>query len=123
MLVGQSSGNTPFGTSKGIVTPKSGNIRINDIRFYNFGAGTKSLVTCAGCDSPSSFSNLGMWKLKNKLWPKERDPPMAKFDERGNLLSCPEGLKKLYLRHYDPCNVLNAACKISAFILQYCFEV
>ena len=60
MLVGQSSGNTPFGTSKGIVTPKSGNIRINDIRFYNFGAGTKSLVTCAGCDSPSSFSNLGM---------------------------------------------------------------
>ena len=43
----------------------------------------------------------GMWKLKNKLWPKERDPPMAKLDEKGYLISCPEGLKKLYLRHYE----------------------
>ena len=47
-----------------------------------------------------NLNQNGMWKLKNKLWPKERDPPMAKFDERGNLISCPEGLKKLYLRHY-----------------------
>ena len=26
---------------------------------------------------------------------------MAKFDEKRNLISCPEGLKKLYLRHYE----------------------
>ena len=41
-----------------------------------------------------------MWKLKNQLCPKELDPPMAKFDEKGNLVSCPESLKSLYLRHY-----------------------
>ena len=33
------------------------------------------------------FSQGGMWKLKNKLWPKEHDPPMAKLDQRGNLIS------------------------------------
>ena len=42
----------------------------------------------------------GMWKLKNQLWPKERDPPLAKFDEKGNLISSTEALKSLYLRHY-----------------------
>ena len=26
---------------------------------------------------------------------------MAKFDEKGNLISCPGALKKLYLRHYE----------------------
>ena len=35
------------------------------------------------------LSQIGMWKLKNQLWPKERDPPMAKFDRKGNLISCP----------------------------------
>ena len=46
------------------------------------------------------FSQLGMWRLKNKLWPKEHDPPMAKNDEKGNLISAPGALKKLYLQHY-----------------------
>ena len=46
------------------------------------------------------FSQTGMWKLKNRLWPKEQDPPMAKLDDKGNLISEPNALKKLYLQHY-----------------------
>ena len=46
------------------------------------------------------FSQSGMWKLKNKLWPKDQDPPMAKIDEGGNLITTPGELKKLYLQHY-----------------------
>ena len=47
-----------------------------------------------------SFSQPGLWKLKNKLLPKELDPPMAKYDEKGNLISAPNALKDLYLQHY-----------------------
>ena len=42
-----------------------------------------------------------MWKLKNKLMPKEMDPPMAKFDDKGNLITAPNLLKNLYLEHYE----------------------
>ena len=48
-----------------------------------------------------NLNQNGMRKLKNKLWPKERDPPMAKLDDKGNLISSPDGLKTLYLRHYE----------------------
>ena len=41
-----------------------------------------------------------MWRLKNKLIPKELDPPMGKLDESGNLITAPSALKKLYLDHY-----------------------
>ena len=41
-----------------------------------------------------------MWKLKNQLVPKERDPPMAKMDNQGNLITAPEALRKLYLGTY-----------------------
>ena len=51
-------------------------------------------------NSGDRLNQNGMWKLKNQLWPKERDPPMAKFDEKGNLISGTEALKSLYLRHY-----------------------
>ena len=50
--------------------------------------------------SDGRFSQTGMWKLKNKLWPKEQDPPMAKYDVKGNLISVPSALRKLYLEHY-----------------------
>ena len=46
------------------------------------------------------FSQTGMWRLKNKLWPKPKDPPMAKYDRKGNLVSAPRALKELYLDHY-----------------------
>ena len=41
-----------------------------------------------------------MWKLKNQLVPKELDPPMAKLDKLGNLITAPERLKILYLETY-----------------------
>ena len=47
-----------------------------------------------------SFSNLGMWKLKSKLLPRPRDPPMAKKDAHGNLITSKGALKKLYLDTY-----------------------
>ena len=46
------------------------------------------------------FSPIGMWKLKNKLLPKEADPPMGKLDNKGNLVTTPSALKKMYLDHY-----------------------
>ena len=50
--------------------------------------------------SEGNFSQIGMWKLKNKLMPKEMDPPMAKVDKLGNLITAPEALKNLYLQTY-----------------------
>ena len=48
-----------------------------------------------------SFCNLGFWKLKEKLWPEAPDPPMAKKDVHGNLLTSPDGIKNLYLQTYS----------------------
>ena len=41
-----------------------------------------------------------MWQLKNKLWPKPKDPPMAKCDRKGNLITASRALKELYIDHY-----------------------
>ena len=46
------------------------------------------------------FSQTGMWKLKTKLNPKQLDPPMAKVDKGGNLITAPPLLRKLYLDTY-----------------------
>ena len=46
------------------------------------------------------FSQVGMWKVKGKLFPRERDPPMAKYDEQGKLVTNPKALKSLYINHY-----------------------
>ena len=47
-----------------------------------------------------NFSQSGLWKLKQKLCPSITDPPMAKHDKEGNLVTAPESLKKLYLQTY-----------------------
>ena len=47
-----------------------------------------------------NFLNLGFWKLKQKLRPNSKDPPMAKNDKDGNLITSPEGIKSLYLEAY-----------------------
>ena len=46
------------------------------------------------------FSQLGWWKLKQKLYPTQADPPMAKRDTNGNLVTAPGSLKNLYLETY-----------------------
>ena len=56
---------------------------------------TKNLSTPSG-----NFNQLGMWKLKNQLMPREVDPPMAKLDKHGNLITSPGALKSLYLDTY-----------------------
>ena len=43
-----------------------------------------------------SFSQIGMWKVKSKLFPRKCDPQMGKKDEDGNLITSSEALKKLY---------------------------
>ena len=35
------------------------------------------------------FSQLGMWKVRKKLCPRQKDPPTAKKDEMGNLITAP----------------------------------
>jgi hypothetical protein len=44
-----------------------------------------------------NFSQLGMWRVKSKLFPQKCDPPVAKRDESGNLITAAQPLKKLYL--------------------------
>ena len=46
------------------------------------------------------FSNLGFWKLKQKLRPVASEPPMAKVDQHGNIITSPEGIKDLYIEEY-----------------------
>ena len=48
----------------------------------------------------ANFSQAGFWKMKQKLWPSSCDPPMAKHDKEGNLVTAPGALKKLYLENY-----------------------
>ena len=50
--------------------------------------------------SSGNFSHLGMWKLRNKLCQAQSDPPMAKLDKNGALITEPSLLKKLYLDTY-----------------------
>ena len=47
-----------------------------------------------------NFSQIGLWKLKKKLCPQITDPPMAKHDNTGNLITTTEGIKSLYLDTY-----------------------
>ena len=51
-------------------------------------------------DNEGEFSNLGFWKLKRKLCPPIGDPPMAKKDKIGNIITAPECLKNLYVDTY-----------------------
>ena len=48
-----------------------------------------------------SFSQLKLWKLKQKVCPRSVDPPMAKKDRDGNLITAPSELKKLYSSTYN----------------------
>ena len=53
-------------------------------------------INCEG-----KFSHTGTWKLRKKLHPaKTIDPPMAKLDRRGNIVTAPNLIRKLYLDTY-----------------------
>ena len=46
------------------------------------------------------FCQTNFWKIKRKLLPRPHDPPMAKKDLSGNLITSKSSLKKLYLETY-----------------------
>ena len=80
--------------------------KLNEVeRFLIDNCAAKNAETVKGYISDTqneegNFSQLKLWKLKQKLCPKVPDPPMAKRDENGTLLTAPELLKDLYLRTY-----------------------
>ena len=45
--------------------------------------------------SQGTFDQLGFWKLKQKLIPMAQDPPMAKHDKNGNIITSPAALKNI----------------------------
>ena len=49
------------------------------------------------CNIKGGFSNSGMRNLMKKISLKSRDPPMAKKDSEGNLVTDPQLLKKIVL--------------------------
>ena len=61
---------------------------------------TKEFIKAAE-NERGDFSQLKLWKLKQKLYPRACDPPMAKRDTEGNLITSPESLKNLYLKTYQ----------------------
>lgn len=40
------------------------------------------------------------WKIKQKMLPNAKDPPMAKRDEHGNIIPSHEALKDIFLQTY-----------------------
>ena len=47
-----------------------------------------------------NFSQLGLWKLKRELCQPQVDPPTAKLDTNGTLITSPNLLKNLYMDTY-----------------------
>ena len=58
-MIGQTNTNNPTPVTKtnGIITPRLGNIKIDNIRFYNYPAGTYTLTTCSNCSDVQLFTN------------------------------------------------------------------
>ena len=73
-------------------------ILIEETAAKNAKIAQEHLETVETCDG--AFSNLGFWKLKQKLRPAANDPPMAKVDNHGNIITSPEGIKDLYVEEY-----------------------
>lgn len=46
------------------------------------------------------LTHRGMWKIKRKLFPDSTDPPIAKIDFHGNLITSTEALENLYVETY-----------------------
>ena len=51
-------------------------------------------------DVDGNFSPNLMWKVKSKVCKRVCDPPMAKKDNKGNLITAPSQLKQLYIDEY-----------------------
>lgn len=51
----------------GAITSRSGVTKLNNIRFYNFPAGSILLQTCRLCDDPLKYTNLGTEVIVNQI--------------------------------------------------------
>ena len=51
-------------------------------------------------DDTENLNAIKMWKLRKKVCPKKTNPPVAKMDEVGDIISEPSKLKKLYETTY-----------------------
>ena len=51
-------------------------------------------------NAEGSFSQIKLWKLKQRVCSKSADPPMAKKDSNGNLITTPDNLLNLYSDTY-----------------------
>ena len=47
-----------------------------------------------------NFNQMKLWKLKQNIFRSKKDPPMAKLDQGGNLISSEVALKALYIETY-----------------------
>ena len=52
------------------------------------------------CNIEGGFNTLKMWKVKQKVLPRPREPPQVKEDSSGNLITSPEMLLRLYLETF-----------------------
>ena len=51
--------------------------------------------------SNGEMSRIGAWEVKKNICPRPQDPPMAKKDSKGNLITVPMNIKKLYLECFE----------------------
>ena len=59
---------------------------------------TKHTIESEALDG--SFSQINFWKLKKSLMKSSSDPPTAKKDSGGNVITERESLKSLYIETY-----------------------
>ena len=55
---------------------------------------------CQLNSTDGNFHHAGIWRVKNSVLPRPQDPPMAKRDSGGNLVTAPNPLKNLYAETY-----------------------
>lgn len=64
-IIGESKTNMASNTSNytngmtAIITPRSGQTNISNVRFYNYPVGSLALKVCDQCDNPKIFTNVG----------------------------------------------------------------
>ena len=80
--------------------------KLDDIEEYlNHTVGAKNAETVRGYVKDmetidGNFCQQGLWRIKQKLCPRSVDPPMAKMNNQGQLITSSDGIKNLYLDTY-----------------------
>jgi hypothetical protein len=64
VFIGQSQLNfyanaTNYTNMIGVITPRTGQSNLTNVRFYNFPSQTTSIATCSKCNQNTYFTNVG----------------------------------------------------------------